>query len=320
MLSQDYVVWSYRILLGREPENENASNVQFETEKELVEFFIGSDEFRHRHPTVLNHRRSGRAIVPLDAFGVDGRLTVDIGDGIGRQVLEGTYEPQETAFFRRHVRKGCVVLDVGANIGLFTIMASCLVGETGRVYAFEALPENIAMIRSSLAENRLSSNVTLYHALVADRERDDLEIAFHPLEEQDTRSPLAHLGGSFVVGRDQILPPYLRRKPIRTLPLDEMVPASDRVDFIKIDIEGAEMLAMRGASRILDRDRPMIMTEVHPAQLRSVSSASWGDYRDFMASKQYRPVEILDGAISHPAVIEDESTVYNIAFVPESTA
>lgn len=260
----------------------------------------------------------GDAIALLDPFGVPGRLKVNLGDGIGRAILGGSYEPEETAFFRKHVRPGDVVLDIGANIGLFSIMAAQLVGPSGRVYAMEALPENVRSIRESLAENHGLHNVIVNQALVADTPRDDLEIAFQPLEEQDQTNPNAHRGGSFIVRKGEALPAHLHRMPIMASRLDDMIPAQPRVSFIKIDIEGAEMLAMRGASRILSQDAPLVLSEVHPQQLAQVSQCSWQDYFTFMARHGYEPREISQGEIGGPARIDNEHAVYNFAFVPST--
>ncbi len=317
MLERDYVTWAYRILLGRDPESESAASTQFHSRQELLDYFLKSTEFKAQGTVEFDLLSSDPVIVMLDRFGVRGRMFVNPADAIGKGILSGAYEPEEVAFFRANVRPGATVLDVGANVGLFSMIASHLTGPSGMVYSFEALPENVDMIRLSVAENRGMQNVIVKHAIVADRPRNDLEIAFQPLAEQNIGSGYAHLGGSYLVPAGQPLPPHMSRMPIRALPLDDMVPASETVDFIKIDIDGAEVLAMTGATRILGRDKPLVMTEVHPSQLRAVSSATWADYASLMRSFGYEARSFQNGQIAGPAEIFDDNRVYNIAFCQE---
>src|SRR5712692_81229 len=83
------------------------------------------------------------------------------------RVLLSTYEREQTALFRRAVRPGDVVFDIGAHAGYYTLLASALVGPTGKVFAFEPDTRNYRMLEKQIAINRCS-NVVLSSSAVSD--------------------------------------------------------------------------------------------------------------------------------------------------------
>jgi FkbM family methyltransferase len=144
----------------------------------------------------------------------------------------GTYERHMQRLFREHIRPGAIVYDVGANAGFFTLLASKLAGDSGRVYAFEPLPRNLEFLGRHIRLNELANVHNEALAIAATSGEAHFRIAQHASmgglsEEGDLRVVTASLDDLIVSGR------------------------ATRPDFIKMDIEGAESDALRGAKELL---------------------------------------------------------------------
>src|SRR5689334_14548427 len=85
------------------------------------------------------------------------------------RILGGTYEPEQTGHFIHFVRPGSTVLDIGAHVGYYTLLASMLAGDAGYVWAFEPEPHNAEFLRQHLAVNNCR-NVHVEEAAVSDAE------------------------------------------------------------------------------------------------------------------------------------------------------
>ena len=168
------------------------------------------------------------------------------------RILGGTYEREQTRLFERLVRPGDTVLDVGAHVGYYTLLASVLVGDSGRVHAFEPNPRNAEFLRRHLLANR-RRNVRVEQLAVSDR-------AGAARFDFGTGSGTGHLadGGALEV---------------HTVRLDDYCAERGLApSAIKIDVEGAETFVLDGARETLRRHRPVIFlsthgTEVHRACL-----------------------------------------------------
>jgi FkbM family methyltransferase len=156
----------------------------------------------------------------------------------------GTYEQHMQRLFRERIRPGATVFDVGANVGFFTILASKLAGDSGRVYAFEPLPRNVEFLERHIRLNELANVQVEALAVAATSGEAHFRIAQH-----------ASMGGLNKSGGLRVV----------TASLDDLI-ASGRVarpDFIKMDIEGAESDALRGASGLLASGPLMIALSTH---------------------------------------------------------
>jgi FkbM family methyltransferase len=168
--------------------------------------------------------------------------------------LFGVDEPREVAWFRRFVPPGGVVIDVGANIGQYTLMAAQLAGPSGHVFAFEPDPLNAAALQRSIERNGFADRVELLRIAVAGRSGE----AVLELQSDRTRSRLCP---NKSVGS---LRPAATL--VRTLALDDFADDRelDRLDFLKIDVEGADIDVLRGAERVIWRLQPTLMVEYEP--------------------------------------------------------
>jgi FkbM family methyltransferase len=190
-------------------------------------------------------------------------IQVAAGDLKGYQVLLnlkteksrwlGTYEPELQAALRQFLRPGSIVYDVGANIGYITLMMAHHVGPTGQVFAFEALPANVERIQKNVSLNKLS-NVTVISAAVTDKSGP---VTFYVHESVG----MGKAAGS--AGRRE--EHYKAEISVPGLSLDEFVygQGNPAPEAVKMDIEGGELLALPGMSRLLREAGPVLFLELH---------------------------------------------------------
>jgi FkbM family methyltransferase len=177
----------------------------------------------------------------------------------GRDYFNGDVEREVQAVLREYLRPGMTAFDIGANIGFFSLLAARLVGGAGRVTAFEADPEIAARLRENVSRNQgapicveekavwSSSNPVLFA-------RADAEV-----------SPDRGLGHVIDNDSEGSAPGTIR---VEAVTVDEYVGKSAAPDFIKCDVEGAEVEVLRGAEKLLKQRRPLILCEMHGAENR----------------------------------------------------
>jgi FkbM family methyltransferase len=186
---------------------------------------------------------------------------LDLAEGIDLAMyLFGAFEPDTYRALRRLVRPGQTVIDIGANSGVHSLPMAALVGESGRVIGFEPTRAAFARLRRNLALNpTLSGRVTAVQAYLRD-DSDPNEVAsFYSswrLDRSESQHP-KHFGSlTDAAGAvSTTLDAYLENAGI------------DRVDLMKIDVDGYEGKVLRGARRTLERDRPTLIVEVCPYAL-----------------------------------------------------
>lgn len=186
------------------------------------------------------------------------------GDFVDNRILHfGIWEPQITAVFTEMVKPGDVVLDVGANVGYYTLLSSALVGPAGRVYAVEPSARIRARLERNLGVND-TQNVTV---LPFGAWHSNGEAKFHVAASRNTgASTLRALKPDETACVEQV--------PLRRL--DGAIATGDipRISLVKIDVEGAEFGALRGMTSLLERnDRLAIIVEFNPAMLRELGEA-----------------------------------------------
>ena len=164
-------------------------------------------------------------------------------------VFRENYEP-ELALLERFLSPGKTFIDVGANFGIYTVVASKLVGEAGHVIAFEPTAQSFAVLRQNIALNGLT-NVLAFQAALS--EKAGTAWLYHgtdPVRNSLGKDPSWEGGGEYV--STESLDNVLQRE------------ALERVDVIKMDVEGAEELVLRGATRALTSMLPVVIYEVNP--------------------------------------------------------
>ncbi|MFA6523262.1 MAG: FkbM family methyltransferase [Candidatus Peribacteraceae bacterium] len=164
----------------------------------------------------------------------------------------GEYEATTMSLCKKLLQPGMVFVDVGANIGLFTLMAARQVGPAGHVYSFEPGAANCVLLRKNVEQNGYH-NVTPVQKAVTDRSGS-------AILHQSGFNKADHRTYHVSKGRKQVA--------IECVSLDEYFPPDARIDVIKMDIEGAEGAALRGMQRILRSPHPpKLVMECWPPML-----------------------------------------------------
>ena len=194
-------------------------------------------------------------LVKSDYAEVDGhKMFLDSKDSL-RLSINGVYEPFETDLIKTKINKGDTVLDIGANIGYYTLIFARSVGNTGKVYAFEPDPENFALLKRNVEINGYD-NVVLEQNAVYNKS-GKIELFLNENNKSDHR-----------VYRTMSSQPSII---IDAVTLDDYFYGyKGRLDLIKIDIQGAEMTALQGMSSILKQNRDVVyISEFFPAAMNS---------------------------------------------------
>jgi FkbM family methyltransferase len=165
----------------------------------------------------------------------------------------GTYEIDLQAVLGEMIQTGWIAYDVGANIGFFSLLLATLVGENGRVFAFESLPGNVNRLKGNLAVNDLSSQVTVVQAAVID----------HTGPVKFLLGPSGAMGK--VLGSAGRVDIHAQVIEVTGISLDDFVYHQENPapNVIKMDIEGGEVLALEGMIRLLVEARPLLFLELH---------------------------------------------------------
>src|SRR4051812_31931161 len=177
-LTRDHIIWAYRILLDRDPENEAVIAPKlkgYQSTQQLRADIVTSREYQSKNRDFAQTNVRTVVIKELDG---EGRLFVDLSDhAIGLPIVRGQFEQSELAFVRRTITRGQHVLDVGAHIGFFAVHMASLVGSSGSVTAFEPFEENAELLERSARENQFGSRLRIERAAVG-RTSGRAELAF----------------------------------------------------------------------------------------------------------------------------------------------
>lgn len=188
------------------------------------------------------------------------RVRLQIHNDLSRCLfVGGCIEPNEFALLERVLRPGMVVVDAGANEGLFTLFASGIVGSAGSVVACEPSRREFARLCANIRLNRLTNVRALRAGLSDSAGEAALRVATSRHAGQNTLGDFAH--------QDVFLS---RVETVRLARLDRLAEALSLrcIDVIKIDVEGAELRVLRGARTVLERDHPLLLLELNDGALR----------------------------------------------------
>jgi FkbM family methyltransferase len=184
---------------------------------------------------------------------------IQLEDGI-RMALDTSLPPERGIFFagdrhrvlttimRQYVQQGAYCMDIGANIGFYTLKLAHLTGQQGRVAAFEPNPALLRRIQENIALNHFT-NIDLVNAAISDARAT---VPFY-ITANSELSSLAHQSHAL----EEIM--------VHSTTIDDYIAEAgwNRLDFIKLDIEGYDCHALLGASQALRRFRPYIVLEYH---------------------------------------------------------
>ena len=208
------------------------------------------------------------------------RMKLDPEDLGPLQILKtGQYETASFGMLRQHLPAGATFVDVGANFGIYALRAAPLVGPAGHVIAVEPNPEALLLLQANIAASD-AGMVAVAPVACSDSESTlDLYVApkANSGETSFSRTNASQEGAIAHTYR------------VRTRPLDDIIRESGvtRVDAIKIDVEGAEYLVLKGAQQTLDRFHPTLLVEMVERQLRQMGTSS-AELKDMLHAHGYR--------------------------------
>ena len=212
---------------------------------------------------ILGERVSRRLLLRNRPFKVDGHL-IYLADKSGPSVSFSTevigqkYEQETSGILKSILRPGMTVIDVGAHVGCHALLSARLVGPAGKVYAFEASPENFALLQRNVELNGYK-NIECVPKAVSNQTGT---ISFHLSLEGNDRNSIYDNSRTGRPGREVSVP---------TTSLDEYLAGLGwpPVDLVKIDVEGAEPLVLEGMSELIRRaPRVALIVEFAPACLQ----------------------------------------------------
>ena len=189
---------------------------------------------------------------------------------VGRNIIDShDYEPHVTNAFIDVLKAGDVFLDLGANIGYFSLLAASIVQESGKVISFEPNVQNLQLLYSSILENQFK-NIEVY-----------------PLAASDS-SQILKLTSFGSNG-------YLDAAPsgnsncqlVQAVVVDELLQHERQINVVKMDIEGYETLALRGMDKLIRKHRPTIFTEFSPWHIKYRCQVNPQDYLNQLTQYGY---------------------------------
>lgn len=264
--------------LRRDPDEEGLKSYRDLTRKgyislkTLTEGFLHSKEFLSLHgdtPIAAIIAASHQIqLVELSDFKMYVR-----GDDlfIGRALAAGQqYEPHLTHEIQQYLKPDTVFVDIGANIGYFTLTVAAALKGGGKVFAFEPNLDNAELLKLSVAANGFV-NVELFQHAVANKEE------YFVLETDGSNGWIRPMQQDMAVGATDTTvgdgKEYLNGGHflVKSVVLDEVLADIDRIDMIKMDIEGAEPRALQGMHKLIQKHRPIIFTEFAPGMIGTIS-------------------------------------------------
>ena len=225
----------------------------------LVQFASSLSALR-RVPVLGNILRwTSRRLVPPGALvwvkiqaGAGAGLWIRVNPRTGKVVQQGLGEQAVQRALQQHVQPGMTFYDVGANIGFFSLIAARLVGPSGRVFSFEPDPENVARLKDNFAHNNFDWTAAEEKAVWSEA----TTVSFERVDS--STSPDRGLG-------------HVAREPsksdnmisVQAISLDDYTSSRAEPDFLKCDVEGAEVAVFEGAANLLRRKRAILLVEMH---------------------------------------------------------
>lgn len=270
----------YRLLLRRNPDPTGyrayaAQVADGITVQQLVGYFLGSPEWISRG---LYRTAGDGHLARVDTADVS-LYVIKSDPVVGRELLTtGAYEPHVTERLRQYLRPGGVFVDIGANVGYYTLLAAGRVRPGGRVIAFEPNQDGLkVLLLNTLPEG---DTVRLYPFALSDREGflSLMKIASiassKPVAEAELRFP------------SDVAITYAMR-------LDDALRDEGRIDVLKCDVDGHDYRVFRGGLATLARTRPVVFAEFNPGTLRSFSEVEPIEYLRLFTALDYRITVLL---------------------------
>ena len=233
------------------------------------------------------------------------KIIVDPYDAVGGEIYRnGLFEPETVDFINNNLKEGMTFIDIGANIGQYTLLASKIVGETGVVVSVEAVPDTFSKLNNNISINYLK-NVASHNIALSDSEGFT---TFH----------LGHYGNSGASSLKPTINTGAREIKVRTNTLDNLLYSLNAIDFIKIDVEGAEFMVLSGGKKTLEKFKPMIILEISDDNFTGKYGVSTMDLIALLQELNYAVFVIKEGGLEKWVEKMKYPSWYNVACIHNS--
>jgi FkbM family methyltransferase len=244
------------------------------------------------HKRIFKPLNLFKGVTSLCRFDHSLRIKADLDDWIQQNIFfTGTYDPSSIAYIKNLLNEGDTFIDIGANVGCFTLVASRTVGESGRVIAFEPVEMVFKKLEYNVKLNGQENVILVKKAIYS----ENTSLPFHIASQENLGMSSMHRhdteSGKIEIMVATTLDTYLQTQEV------------PRIKLIKIDIEGAEIFALEGMENTLSRFRPVCMVEVSSNVLKSKAERT--KVFDFFRDRRYdRFVINKEGELITPLVAE----------------
>jgi len=233
--------------------------------------------------SIIFHKLIGASrqpnVIVIKNFDGDLKLKIDNSRSMGATIYwTGFHEFHEFLFLHKFLSPDMVFVDIGANLGEYSLFAAKRV-KRGKVLAFEPLPTMNSLLEENIKLNELSNVVISKYGL----SNNNGVLPIHEIENVHEGLSTFYPGERKIKQRIEV--------PLKAFDLEFDNFGVNRIDFIKIDIEGGELNALLGARNSISRFKPVVMVEINEPTYQ-VAGYSSKDVYQFFESLNYRPFEI----------------------------
>jgi FkbM family methyltransferase len=218
-----------------------------------------------------------------------------------------TFEPATIKLLQHTLKVGGIVFDIGANIGYHSLIISKLVGDTGKIYSFEPDELNFKRLTRNIELNNLT-NIEAHKNAISDSNQT---LKFY-------KSKSNNFGGHSLIFNEEFLNPEFNL--VEAITLDSFCEAikPDHIDLLKIDVEGAELDALKGMQNVISQYSPMIILELNDLtqSFRNLPKNILEQY--LLEHHNYIPYSITDNGYLKEFSEEHKLAVDNVAFISNS--
>ncbi|MGA1869109.1 MAG: FkbM family methyltransferase [bacterium] len=208
---------------------------------------------------------------------------------IGRCIyLNGVWEKEVTEFILSRIKPGFIVLDIGADIGYYTLLFAKLVGPSGHVVSFEPIPKAKWYLDKNIEINKFNNVTSHSFALFDKKGYVCLEDPFHTSKINPSKQ---NISSNDIRVEMKVFDECAAEMGIT------------QVNLVKIDVEGAELNILRGMRNTLQEQHPALLVEVHPQQIQTFNFSA-PDIIDFLSELNYQ-IEPVD----KPAINFDQGNI-----------
>jgi len=235
-------------------------------------------------------------------------MELDIDDYFENNILWGYYESKVKQLIKSTLREGETFIDIGANIGFFSILGAKLVGDSGQVFSFEPNPDCVEIINRNKKLNSYENLKIVKKAISNSSKKQDFFISKqHALSTLKEDSALMELERTIEVEITSL------DREIKNLEISE-----DSISLIKIDVEGHELFVFQGMKELLSSTKPKIIFENNPLAMKEYGYSLIDIYRDFLKPHGYKVFfipskthrSLIEVSVNNYVSLEEEITTY----------